>query len=247
MSMFRNLIICMTPFLLSCGFYPSVPMAKLEYKSSEKPKDILVVLLRGFGGRISYFEDNGWIEAASAASTYADFVAPDAHYGYFANKTFIERLREDVIKPAMQKGYKEIWLAGISMGGMGSILYSNTYPNDISRLYLFAPYLGDGKVQEEIRVSGGLQKWQCDLENIQNWQYSLWLRLQDIVTDPERRVKLFIGFGDRDKLDGHDLLARHLPSNYHVKIPGGHKDTVFRELWGIILERGLLNRTISNP
>ena len=247
MSLFRNIVLCMTPFLLSCGFYPSAPMNKVEYKNGGDQKDILVVLLRGFGGSINYFEDNKWIDAAKEISHFVDFVAPDSHYGYYANKTFIQRLREDVILPAKVHGYKEIWLVGISMGGMGSILYSYEYPNEVDRIYFFSPYLGDGEVQNEIRQSGGLLQWQIKPENTDKWQYQIWLRLKQIVEDQAMRVKLFIGFGDKDKLDGHDLLAQYLPARNSVKIPGGHKDVIFSRLWKMMLDKGLLQKNMSSP
>jgi len=240
MSLLRNIVLFMTPFLLSCGFYPSVPMEKVVYKNGASQNKVLVVLLRGFGGSISYFEDHNWIAAAKQISGYADFVAPDSHYGYYANKTFIERLHEDVILPAKKQGYQEIWLVGISMGGMGSILYSSKYPDDINRIYFFAPYLGDGEVQNEIRASGGIGKWHMAEQNAHNWQYAIWERLKTIIEDPSRHVKIFIGYGDKDKLDGHDLLAKYLPDNHIVKIPGGHKDAVFFRLWEIMLARGFL-------
>jgi len=225
-------------------------MEQVVYKSDNKPKKILVVLLSGFGADANYFEKNDWILAARAITQQVDFVAPHAHFGYYANQTFIERLREDVLKPAKARGYREIWFVGVSMGGMGSILYSQKYPGEVKRIYFIAPYFGDGEVQDEIRASGGLDKWQLRKENSDKWQYQIWERLKQISEDPEHRVNIFIGYGDKDKLDGHDLLAKYLPDNHVIKIEGGHKDVVFSMLWRIMLERGLLNpgldRTVFN-
>ncbi len=240
MSLFKSLVICITLFLVSCDFFPSVPMQKIVYRTGNEPKKILVVLIRGFGGSKDYFDTHGWISASKGRPRHVDYVAPNAHPGYYATKSFIERLRQDIIKPARQEGYKEIWLVGISVGGMGSILYSHAYPEEIKRIYFFAPYLGDGEVQNEIRAAGGIHKWSMANENVSKWQYHIWQRLKTIVEDPQKKVKLYIGYGDQDKLNGHDLLAEYLPKDHVVKIPGGHKDVIFSRLWTIMLERGLL-------
>lgn len=240
MRLFRSLVICITFFLVSCGYSASVPMEKIVYQTGKEPKKILVVLIRGFGGQIDYFDKHGWISASKDQPRHVDYVAPNAHLGYYANESFIERLRQDIIKPARQEGYKEIWLVGISLGGMGSILYSYAYPEEIKRIYFFAPYLGDGEVQNEIRAAGGIDKWTVADDNTGKWQYQIWQRLKTIVEDPQKKVKLYIGYGDQDKLDGHDLLAGYLAEDHVIKIPGGHKDVIFSRLWTIMLERGLL-------
>ena len=52
----------------------------------------------------------------------------------------VDRLKEDVINPAKEKGYTKIWLVGISLGGLGSLLYAMEHPSDIEGMLVLAPY-----------------------------------------------------------------------------------------------------------
>ena len=79
------------------------------------------------------------------------------HFGYYLRRTAIERLREDVIVPAQRKGYGEIDLVGISLGGFGALYYAMHHPGEIARLFLLAPYLGEQPVVREICTAGGVK------------------------------------------------------------------------------------------
>ena len=75
----RYFSLLLTPFLFSCGLYPTVPIEQLEFRVGEKPAKHLVVLLSGRGATASYFKDNQWVELARQQGvTTVDFVAPHA-------------------------------------------------------------------------------------------------------------------------------------------------------------------------
>ena len=63
-------------------------------------------------------------------------VVADAHVGYFRNRSFEDRLRADVMVPARARGYESIWLAGISLGGLGALLYADEHPEEVAGLLL---------------------------------------------------------------------------------------------------------------
>lgn len=236
----RFVFLLLTPILLSCGFYPSVPMEKVNYPANGTQHKRLLVLLRGMGGTINYYEQQGWIEAARNVNADFDMVAPDAHFGYYSSNTILERLTQDVIEPARKQGYQSIWFAGISMGGLGSLLYSTEFPDIVERIYLFAPYLGDTDVLDSIKTNGGLHSWQIPANKMDNYQYRVWNRLKQIVEDPKQKVKIFLGYGDKDRLKGHDLLAEYLPQNQVIKLDGKHDDRTFYTLWKTMLDNGFL-------
>src|ERR671930_1091173 len=99
--------------LLEC----STPLATLAY-TADTPRDTLVVFLPGIGDFAEDFERHGFIAALAASGLAADALAVDAHYGYYGRRTVLERLAEDVVLPAREQGYREVWLVGISMGGL---------------------------------------------------------------------------------------------------------------------------------
>ena len=199
------------------------------------------MLLRGICGRMEYYEQNGWIMAMQKSTRPLDMVAPDAHIGYYASRTIEMRLHEDVITRSQLHGYREIWLAGISLGGLGALLYSREYPERVKRIFLFAPYLGNGTVQDEIRAAGGLMHWEIPKDKQNDYQYQVWQYLQQLVRDPQRRVTLYLAYGEDDHLIGHDLLAAYIPKERVIKIDGAHDDRTFLKLWQHMLENGWLD------
>src|SRR3990172_6355715 len=62
--------------------------------------------------------------------------------------------------PHRSRGYREIWLAGASMGGVGVTLYEHEHPGELTGLLLMAPYMGDGTLIEEIAAVGGVAAWE---------------------------------------------------------------------------------------
>jgi len=227
--------------LASCSPPISVPITRTDFRNGDTPSKHLVVLLSGRGAPASYFQDHQWVELAREYDVDADFVAPYAHFGYYMRQQLIPRLNEDVIEPAKKQGYETISLLGISMGGLGSILYSEKFPEDVDRIYLVAPYLGDEDVHDEIRSAGGLSVWQIREGNREDWEYFMWLRLKEITTDKKLKNKIYLGYGENDRLKGLDLLAQNIPAKHVLKIPGEHKDVTFKQVWKIMLERGFLN------
>jgi pimeloyl-ACP methyl ester carboxylesterase len=235
-------LIMLCTLLWGCGLSPSKPMRVQDFRDAQKPKKHLMILLSGRGASFDYFEANRWVDIAEKYTQDYDFIAPYAHYGYYVTDTLVTRLHEDIILPAIKQGYETISLAGISMGGTGSLLYSEEYPAEIDRLYLFSPYVGKGEVHTQIKADGGLAKWHLRMENEHDWNYLLWRRLQEITMDPIQRQKLFLGYGDKDRLKGHDLLAKSLPANHLIRIQGNHDDVTFARLWEGMLQQGLLSR-----
>ena len=238
----RYLVLLISPFLLSCGLYPQTPMHISTFPATTQPAKHLIILLSGRGARQTYFEDNKWVEIAREHGSDVDFIAPYAHFGYYMSQSLLPRLHEDVIIPARKKGYKTISIAGISMGGLGSLLYSRQFPDDIDRLYLIAPFLGKEEVHKEIRQAGGLSHWQLKAENADDWNYNIWQRLKEITEDPVLKTKIFLGYGDQDHLKGHDVLAEAVSSKQIITLPGGHKDVIFAQVWDRMFKDKFLAR-----
>ncbi|MGD9385968.1 MAG: alpha/beta hydrolase-fold protein [Thioalkalispiraceae bacterium] len=235
------LAFALLPLLFSCSLYPTVPMEVSRFDAGEKPARHLIVLISGRGASASYFQDNRWVEIAREHGIQADFVSPYAHYGYYMTRALLPRLKEDVIIPAKQQGYQTISLVGISMGGLGSILYSQQHPEDIDRIYLLAPYLGDNRVHQQIRAQGGLANWEMQQENADDWNYYIWQFLKEFTQHPRQRENLFLGYGQQDTMQGVDILQQSLPDDQVITIPGGHKDVVFTRLWELMLVKGFLD------
>ena len=121
-----------------------VPIPTVSYPGSGQMRT-LVVLLPGRYDSPEDFGRYGFPEIAARAGVRADMVVVDAHLGYYYKRTIVDRLREDVIAPA-RKRYDRVWLAGISLGGTGSLLYVAEHPEDVDGIVLLAPFLGEDEV-----------------------------------------------------------------------------------------------------
>jgi pimeloyl-ACP methyl ester carboxylesterase len=190
------------------------------------------------------YELNGFLIAARERRTAVDLVLVDAHYGYYANRTILDRLREDVIDPATRRGYDEIWLVGISLGGLGALLYASRNPGHITGLVLLAPFLGPPDVIGEIARAGGLKAWNpeggAELVGNQDYQRPLWRWLKEQAVSQSGMAAsppvIHLAYGEQDRFaPGHQLLAEVLPAGRVLSVSGGHDWTTWTRLWQALL------------
>lgn len=86
----------------------------------------MVVFLPGRRSLPQDYERKGFFKIAAQRWPGARLVAPDLHMTYYRDRSAVIRLHEDVIAPARKQGVKRIHLVGISLGGMGAVLYDAT-------------------------------------------------------------------------------------------------------------------------
>ena len=201
----------------------------------EATTETLFVLLPGIQDQHVDFEIAGFVSAVKQMNLKADLLAVDAHVGYYVRKTLVDRLRDDIILPARQMGYKNIWLVGTSLGGLGSALYAQKYETDINGVLLLAPYLGEPSMIREISRAGGPGVW---LPKKVDFKFELWAWLKKYYDDPNRRPHLFLGFGEKDKFAyANRFLAEALPRERVLMTAGAHDWATWHRLWLKFLEQ----------
>jgi pimeloyl-ACP methyl ester carboxylesterase len=222
-----------------CAKDTKVPMDTLHYLNDTGERNrCLFVFLPGVYDDINAFETQGFIKAVRNKKLEVDMVVADAHPGYYKKRNLWVRLREDVILPAKASGYEQIWLIGISMGGLGSLLYTMTYPDEIAGMVLFAPHLGDEEIINKINRGGGIDKWDPGRISGDDWQNRLLLWLKKYRKQKNSFPQIYLGYGKNDEyLATNEMLAKILPPDRVVVINGEHKWTTFRVLWDIVLEK----------
>lgn len=181
----------------------------------------------------------GFVEQVRARHPTVDVVVADAHVGYFRNRSFEDRLRADVIKPARARGYESIWLAGISLGGFGSLMYAKNAPDEVTGVIALAPFIASRPVLAEVAQAGGLWRWQPALPlKADDYQRDLLLWLKGFGDPAQMRPPLFIGYGTRDRLEPFpELLDSVLPAERLLSAPGGHDWPPWKAMWTDALER----------
>jgi len=205
--------------------YPAVPGRQAE---------TLWVLLPGRGDPVTSFADHGFVGDARAAGVAADMVAVDAHAGYYAKNTIVERVWADVLAPARARGYRHIWLVGISLGGLGALSVVREHSDGVEGVLLIAPYLGPEDLIGEIEAAGGPARWHAADPGQGFPRLWTWLAGHGDAGArfPPPFSPLLLGFGAGDRyVGGQRLLAGLLPADRVVVIPGGHDWSTWRQLW----------------
>ena len=243
MTKMNFLILLILSSLLNtgCSYFANRPLETLEYKNAATfPSKNLFVFMRGLGGNHHSFADAAMVEDVIKRSIPYDMIAPNAHFAYYSERTLIKRLHEDVILPAVQKGYTNIWLIGVSMGGLGSMLYIKEQPEHISGVFLIAPFLGYDKITQEILDSQGVSGWNPGkYDPDDDWERMFWHWVKEDVAT-KKGIPIFLGFGEDDEYStGQNLLAAVLPENRVMRIQGAHDIKTIKSLWSGFLERGL--------
>ncbi len=201
--------------------------------NAEQRSDTLLVLLPGARDRGDGFEHEGVVDLVGDLQPDWDVVVVDAHMGYYRERSFVERLEVDVIHPAVEHGYRDIWLSGPSLGGFGGLLYSCLGDADsVTGVIALAPHLGGRAILSEIEDAGGPTDWQPG-DAGRDFERDLWVCLRDGLDQT-----IWLGWGESDRMArGNRLLAELVESDQVTTRPGGHRWPVWRALWEEILPR----------
>ena len=186
-----------------------------------------IIVLPGFGADANEMKDRGVAKAIQEVWPEADVILASATFDYYRKGTLVERLHDEVVNPAVKAGYRRIWLAGASLGGMGALLYEQQHPGAVTGIVLFAPFLGDRKLLEEIASAGGPRAWnpgELPAEvNGDNYQRQVWKMVKGWADEPQRARRVWLACGVEDRLmSGARLMATALPQDRFVELPGGH-------------------------
>ena len=220
---------------------PSKPVPTLLLPAPQ-PAKRLVVVLPGRGDDLDALRRSGIADTIHGAWPDADVVLSGLALGYYLQGNAMPRLHDEIIAPARARGYREVWLLGASLGGMGALLYDRTHPGEVDGLILLAPYLGEKPLLKDIATAGGVVRWDpgpvppaIDADNV---QHELWRQVHDIARDPAQSRRVWLAYGESDRLRHADaLLASVLPPDHVLQRPGGHAWSVWTPAAGELLRR----------
>ncbi|MEN0036118.1 MAG: alpha/beta hydrolase-fold protein [Cellvibrio sp.] len=227
-------------FLLSGCYYlqsPSTPMETVSYLSKNgtdknNSQRKLMVLLPGIGDGAEKFYQHGVVDMIQHKYPDMDVIAVNAHLKYYQARTITEQLRTDIIKPARDAGYQEIYLGGISLGGFGSLLYLRQYPEDIAKAFIMAPYLGEAQDYDYL-LADSTKEISTTAAPTEN---SIWLWLTSLpdVT----RQKIYLAYGAEDKFaTSNNLLAKYISPEQVLVQRGKHHWKTWEQLWPALLAK----------
>lgn len=203
----------------------------------------LMVLLPGFGDSDADFASHGFIAELRARKLSIDTVSANAKIGYYARGMLVDRIDTDVFAQNAA-GYEQVWMVGVSMGGMGTLLTAQRHP-ELAGIVLIAPFLGDSDLITEILVAGGLAKWKAPpkpaVQDGDNYQRDTWRWLQLAVKTPAAPLMYMLS-GDKDPgMRAHRLLASNLPADHVFHDKGDHDWGPWKRLWIDFLDHSELS------
>jgi pimeloyl-ACP methyl ester carboxylesterase len=190
----------------------------------------LFVFLPGRGDRAGDFVRRGLVAQAQGCISGLDCVAVDATIGYYLDGSVADRLQRQIIEPARRHGYREIWLVGVSMGGLGAFFHERAYPGEVTGMILLAPFVGDDpKLFTEIDAAGGPIFWADSQPSVivegnrAKFQRELWRFLGRLRIGTDPQLQIWVAYGDTDRLrPGIERLISLIPSGCVCQFKGGH-------------------------
>ncbi len=221
-------------FLTSCMWLPRATPTPVKTLAAGKAKgEELIVFLPGRWSRVEEFQREKFFEIAEKRWPNARLVAADLHLGYYKNRSMARRLHEDIILPAKRSGVKTLRVVGISMGGLGALIYDTEYPGEIDEMILLSPFVGEEKVLREIQAAGSLENWKSPAAEDGDFSRKLWLGLRGNWLEKGNRPKVSLGCGTGDRLaESNRLFAKEFLKSAEQKwISGDHDWPTWRALF----------------
>lgn len=188
----------------------------------------LVLLLPGHGDSPEVFNEKGFIDMLKQCNPGLGIISADAHLGYYIAETVTRRLYQDILKNAADRGIESIWIAGNSLGGLGSLMMLMEYNDLISGAIVLGPFLGEERDIRSLLESPDIKSWKSDSSN--KYQ-QFWRRLID-AKKKERLSDIKMGTGASDRyIKSQQKLAELIGMNNAVIVPGKHNWKTWKMLW----------------
>lgn len=200
---------------------------------------VLLVMLPGAGDSADAFARHGFVRALRDASIAADVAMVGANLGHYLERQFPARLARDVIDPARRRGVTRVWLLGISLGGMGALLYARERSAEVTGVVLLAPFLAVRGTIASVHDAGGLAHWEPG-EIAPHDDERLLLAWLKRYPGDGNAPRLYLGYGESDRFaPASALLERMLPANHVVMDDGAHDWPTWLRLWTRLLALGI--------
>lgn len=197
----------------------------------------LLVMLPGAGVEVADFARHGMVEAVHKRGLAVDIVAVQPALDLYLEGTVADALHRTIVKPALADGYARLWFLGISLGGMGALLYAGHHATCVEGLVLLAPFLGTRGTVAAIAAAGGFASPSAPdaATTVTEERMLRWLR--DYLAAGSPNPRLYLGYGRADRFaQGHRMLADSVLAD-RVKVDeGGHDWDTWLSLWECVLD-----------
>ena len=239
----RQIFITMLVVLVSAcatGGDVSKPIPTSHFPATH-PAHRLVVVLPGRGDDLASLERKGMTRIIQNAWPDTDVILTGLTMPFYRQGHATTRLQEEIITPAQASGYREIWLMGISLGGMGALMYEHDYPGRVRGILLLSPYLGNASIHDEVQRAGGLSRWNPGPSRPigpDTVDHELWHTLKSLGEDPKRADAFWIAYGNDEPFRTPiERMTPILPPANVAMLPGRHNWKLWISAASVLLER----------
>jgi pimeloyl-ACP methyl ester carboxylesterase len=213
-------------------------MEVIQNRASAALAQSLLILLPGAYMRAQDFVAHGFIDAARRNGQPIDIITADTGMECYLDGSIVERLHAEVVRPNLSGGARRIWLAGISLGGLGALLYAQAYPDLVEGLLLMSPFIGTRGAVAEVLKAGGFRDWQPPAGDAVTDEQRLLQSLKTYPAGASAWPRIYLGYGSDDRFAAsYRLLAELLPVQDVVATSGGHDWETWQVLWAQLLSK----------
>ena len=204
----------------------------LRTVSRQHGADMLLILLPGAYMTPEHYAEH-FFPAVERRGLALDLQAVDLGLDAVSAGEAIPAVREQVLRPA-RRHYRQVWLGGISLGGLLALGLNADHPGDIDGLCLIAPYPGSRLTTNAIARAGGLDAWQPTAEELADPEFRIYRWLKT----PPADLPAFVGHGSEDRFAvGMQAIAERFPAASRQVVPGDHDWPAWCDLWEHFLDR----------
>ena len=218
------------------------PIPTLLVPAPHQPAQRVVVMLPGRGDDVDSLQRQDVARIIQQQWPDADVVLTGLTMPYYRAGVAASRLHDQVVAPLEEHGQRQVWLAGISLGGMGALLYDQAYPNQVHGMLLLSPYLGERAIHKEIRGAGGLDAWSPGPPQPMRpdtFQRELWRYLKHWSDEPARTRTAWLAYGADERFRASiELATPELPHDHVIMLPGHHDWTLWKPALHLLLQAG---------
>jgi pimeloyl-ACP methyl ester carboxylesterase len=211
----------------------------IDLANTGKKANTLFILLPGANHLPEDFFTQGFVSAVRQRQLDIDLIMPELAFDQIADQTALVEIHDTVMQPYTALGYRNIWMAGISIGGYIAIDYAHRYPWKLQGLLLLAPYPGNRITTDEIALAGGVRAWAPNAIPDDDTERGNWYWLKNHAnTTHINTTEVHLGYGENDRFaEGITMMTQVFPDEYVDKIPGGHAWAVWQQLWHNFLDK----------
>ncbi len=210
----------------------------IHHEAPDGQAELLLIMLPGAGIKAADFAEQGMVAAVHEHGVAAEIVVAHPDLGLYLEDGVTEALRRAVVEPARAHGRRRVWLLGISLGGMGALLYASAHAAEVEGIMLLAPFLGTKGTVAEMARAGGLAGWSAETSAATAPEKRMLTWLQTQLAQPKAAPALYLGYAQADRFAaGHRMLAELLPPAHVAVVPGGHDWQSWAVLWRQLLGR----------